>query len=173
MKKIILGILLLSTLTFGCNKEPKERSFYLKYLLFVLNEENPGHIYKIKQTLGDKVEEIEAIYLGNLNSDFNKYKIIYSVGYYGNTSSSLSATSILTIFDEKNILKGFYNIGPKLEKLPYIKANNLIFPPDTVNDCNMINKIDFSKKIPKDFFIECKNQMGDIYNYQEANKFDR
>lgn len=66
MKKII-AIILLSTVTIGCKKEQYKKQFYLQYLELVLNEEKIGTKLTIRHDLNNKVDEIEAIYLGKLN----------------------------------------------------------------------------------------------------------
>ena len=171
MKRLIL-ILLLSSLIVSCKKEHEQKSFYLKYLQLILSEKNIGRQYMIKQNLKDKVYEIEAIYLGELYSGSKKYKMMYSIGYYGNSTNSVSANSILTLFDEKDNLIGFYSIGGKLVNSPYVKNNTLMFFPDTVNNCSQKNQIDFSEEIPKELFLECKDGAGDIFKFQEPNKFE-
>lgn len=171
MKRLIL-IVLLSSLIVSCKKEPEPKSFYLKYLQLLISENNIGKKYSIKQNLKEKVYVIEAVYLGEMYSGSNKYKMMCSIGYYGNSINSVSANSVLTLFDEKDDLIGFYSMGGKLVNYPYLKNNTLLFFPDTVNNCSQKNQIDFSEEIPKAFFLECKDRMGDILKFQEPNQFE-
>jgi hypothetical protein len=48
-----------------------------------------------------------------------------------------------------------------------IDGNDLVFENKERMDCDakIETRISFVKGLPKQFFIECKNKMGDIYSF--------
>jgi hypothetical protein len=48
-----------------------------------------------------------------------------------------------------------------------IENNALVFDNGKRKNCDtsIVTRISFAKGLPKEFFIECKNKMGDIYSF--------
>ena len=48
-----------------------------------------------------------------------------------------------------------------------IENNALVFDNKDREDCNpqIITRISFTKGLPKQFFLPCKDKMGDIYRF--------
>jgi len=91
------------------------------------------------------------------------YKILNSVWIWG---LSHRATSRLLIYNRLNQYIGQYHVTLTSDLPHSVKNNQLIFI-NSEDDCDpkLITRIDLSKGIPKQFFLKCKGNMGDIYTF--------
>jgi len=116
----------------------------------------------------DEGTETRLKFLGQIKSQKENYKIVTSTSLWG---LSRRATNRILVFDEVNQYLGNY-YGFYLSNLPEkIENHQLIFFHLDNEDCDskIINKFSFKNGIPNEFFIECKNGMGDIYAFDPDN----
>ena len=108
--------------------------------------------------------ETHLTYLGNVKTKKGKtYKIMTSVWIWG---LSRRATNTILIFDNLNQYIGEYSVI-MIEDLPEKLENGILIFENKNNDCDqkVSSKINFRNGIPKQFFRECKNESGDIYEF--------
>ncbi|MBP6757551.1 MAG: hypothetical protein KA210_15520 [Bacteroidia bacterium] len=165
MKSIILVLFIFIT---GCNQKIENKSLHHKVLELVISEGNIGQKFIVKQIDKAQVYELEIVYLGKIE----KYKIVFSTIFSGKYVDSKRANSYLYLFDNENNLVGYYYVGGKYEKSPYVLDKKIILPPDLRNDCKVTNQIDLSKKIPSEIFIDCKDGYGDLYKFDFTDSID-
>jgi hypothetical protein len=152
------------------NDENNFKELDIKLEKLVLSEENINIEYFTKLKLKNEILEYKMTYLGIIdNLNYGKLRFIFSTVYSGNYEDSKKANSIITIYNENKRL-GYYYVGGGFNKTPIILNNELIFQYDDEN-CDRITKLNFSNKIPKQIFIECKKKndeiFGDLYSFVE------
>lgn len=110
--------------------------------------------------------ETHLRFLGTINSDSGKYKIMTSSWYF---ALSKRASSKILIYNDKNEYIGFYYVGMTYELPDAIDNNELIFRHSDNDDCdnNLTTRLSFKHGIPEEFFLECKNGFGDIYPFSK------
>ncbi len=72
------------------------------------------------------------------------------------------------IYNYHNKLLGFYNLGSASAVSKSIDNKELIFKYKNEN-CNQITKISLKDSIPKQIFVQCTKEGGDIYNLETRN----
>jgi len=108
--------------------------------------------------------ETHLKYLGNVKTKKGKtYKILTSVWLWG---LSRRATNRILVFNNLNQYIGEYNVT-MISDLPTKFENGILIFENESNDCDKksSSKINFKNGIPKEFFRECKNGSGDIYEF--------
>lgn len=108
--------------------------------------------------------ETHLTYLGNVKTKKGKsYKIMTSVWLWG---LSRRATNRILIFNKINQYVGEYSVT-MISDLPKKFENGILIFENENNDCDKksSSKINFKNGIPKEFFRECKNGSGDIYEF--------
>lgn len=108
--------------------------------------------------------ETHLQYLGQVTTnDQQVYKVMNSCWLWG---LSHRATSRILIYNGKNEYVGNYYIYD-INDLP-IKLDNgiLIFKSKIECDKSIVTKIDLTRGIPKQIFIECESGNGDLYNFE-------
>lgn len=108
--------------------------------------------------------ETHLTYLGNVKTKKGKtYKIMTSVWLWG---LSRRATNRILVFNSLNQYIGEYSVT-MISDLPKKFKNGILIFENKNNDCdqNVSSKINFKNGIPKQFFLECKNGSGDIYEF--------
>ena len=162
-------LIILSLLAVSCKTENKEEYSSILFFQSVIRKANVGYRYTVKQRINDKLSEVNGFYLGELSSNKQRIKIVYSTSYYGNTRQ---ANSALLLFDQDNNLTGFYSMGGVYRENPYLQKNIVIFPPEALAGCKHENSLNFTEGVPKEFFIECKNGIGDFYKLQKSDEWN-
>ncbi len=112
----------------------------------------------------DEGTETQLKYLGEIKSKQEVFKIMTSVYLWG---LSRRATNRILVFNQKKKYLGNY-YGFNISNLPQkLENNQLIFFHLDDEDCDskIINRLSFENGIPNEFFIECKDGMGDIYSF--------
>lgn len=109
--------------------------------------------------------ETQLKYLGQvITTDGRVYKIMNSVCLWG---LSQRATSRILIFNDKNQYLGNYYVGNISDLPDKIENEKLNFSNIDNDDCDkkLFTKVDFSSGLPKQFFVKCKGEYGDMYSF--------
>ncbi len=131
----------------------------------VLRNDSIGVTYVFDRTKKDDHNRTEISYLGKLRTkDGRVFKILISKWYWGIVPR---ATSRIVIYSEQNQYLGNYYVGMTYDLPTKIDDNELIFENKDSKDCDpkIVARISFERGLPKQFFIECKNKMGNIYSF--------
>ncbi|MCD1118082.1 hypothetical protein [Chryseobacterium turcicum] len=107
--------------------------------------------------------ETHLTYLGNVVSKKGIYKIMNSTWLWG---LSRRATNRILIFNNLNQYIGEYSVI-MMSDLPQKFRHGILIFKNKNNDCDrrVSSKINFKNGIPKQFFRECKNGSGDLYEF--------
>lgn len=133
---------------------------------FVLRQNEVGKMYVFDRSQNDDHNRTEITYFGKLKpKDGRVFKILVSRWYWG---LSARATSRIVVFNDKNQYLGNYYVTMTYDLPIKIERNSLVFENKNKKDCDqdILTRISFSKGLPKKFFLECKNKMGDIYTFE-------
>jgi len=109
--------------------------------------------------------ETRLKYLGQVETAKGQvYKIMNSCWLWG---LSRRATSRILIFDDKNKYVGNYCLGMISDLPDRLENGRLIFTNLDNEDCDQkfVSKVDFSNGLPKEIFLKCKGENGDIYSF--------
>jgi len=104
-------------------------------------------------------------YLGTLKTKTGRVlKVLTSKWYFG---SGLHGSTRILVFDNKNKYLGEYYLTMTNEVPKRIENNRLIFSNRDKDDCDrkLITRISFYSGIPKQFFVRCKGEFGDVYTF--------
>jgi hypothetical protein len=116
----------------------------------------------------NKGSETHLTYLGKVNaSNGRTYKIMNSIWIWG---LSKRATSRILIFNKKNQYLGNYSMF-MTDELPMKLQNKQLIFINSDSNCNtkIITKVSLKDGLPKQFFKECKNKLGNIYGFDGLN----
>lgn len=170
MKNIICALFCFFTLQ-TCNySKPiqKQKDFSDKIQEIVLSENKIGQEYFFKVMLKKEVLEFRITYLGTIKTEQgDSLKFINSTIYSGLYEDSKRANCRVFIYDAENIKKGYYYVGGAWDNPSKIEGNNLIFSFNNER-CNQTTSINFGGGIPKEFFINCTKDGGDLYDFVET-----
>lgn len=136
-----------------------------KILENVLKKNEIGKVYSFdSSTKKDGFDKIYIRYLGRIKTGEEKEINILSWSRIWGKNRHTSGT--IYIYDNANKYIGQYTLGSSLDLPSKIENKNLIFKNKNKRDCDstLVTKIDFGKGIPKDIFIKCKGDFGDIYS---------
>ena len=114
-------------------------------------------------TKEDGLNEIYLKYLGLVKTDTGgRYKILTWKRVWGPNKHT---TGIVFIYDLKNKFVGKYHLGSGFDLPDMIRRNTLIFTNKSKTNCdtNLITNINFDEGLPKEIFLKCKGEYGDIY----------
>jgi hypothetical protein len=131
----------------------------------VLQHNKIGKTYVFDRSKKGDYNRTELTYLGTLKTkDRRVFKILISRWYWGLVPR---ATSRIVVFNEKNQYLGNYYVGMTYDLPNRIQNNTLVFENKDRRDCDssIVTRISFTYGLPKEFFLECKNKMGDIYSF--------
>jgi hypothetical protein len=131
----------------------------------VLRHNQVGKTYVFDRSKQDYHNRTEITYLGKLKTkDGRVLKILISRWYWG---LSPRATSRIVVYNDKNQYLGNYYVTMTFDLPSKIEKNALVFENKAREDCDptIVTKISFHNGLPKQFFLECKNKMGDIYSF--------
>lgn len=107
-------------------------------------------------------------YLGKVKTDNGvAYKIMTSVWLWG---QSHRATNRILIYDSFNRYIGQYHVDMTYDLPNYLSANRLLFlnsnKAGSNCDLTLVTEIDLSEGLPKQIFIRCKGDEGDLYPFE-------
>ncbi|MDN3692621.1 hypothetical protein QWZ06_10195 [Chryseobacterium tructae] len=142
--------------------------FYEKCRKLTLSENKIGQEYQFS-LIGGKIDEIHVKYLGNIiTSKHDTLKIVNSQNLFGLSEQSKRGNGSVYIYDTQNKLIGIYFLGDYWGVPSKIEGQDLVF--SYKNDfCNQTTKISLKDSIPKQIFIKCTKEGGDIYNLETAH----
>ncbi|HVX27019.1 MAG TPA: hypothetical protein VHB70_11795 [Parafilimonas sp.] len=133
----------------------------------VLRHNKVGKTYVFDRSKKNGYNRTEITYLGKLKTkDGRVFKILISRWYWG---LAPRATSRIVVFNNKNQYLGNYYVGMTYDVPDKIQNNALVFDNKNREDCdpNIVTRVSFTNVLPKQFFLECKNKMGDIYTFSD------
>ncbi|WP_418360265.1 hypothetical protein [Sphingobacterium detergens] len=132
-------------------------------VLSVLSKNLVGKTFKFD--LSDKkdyLNEVSITYLGEIHT---KAKEKYYIVSWGRVwGANKHTTGSILLYDNKKRYFGNYVLGA-LNDLPLkLDKNKLFFYNTDKKECDqsLVTKIDFSE-IPKNIFIKCNGELGDLY----------
>ena len=114
----------------------------------------------------DRYMETILTYLGSVSSDSGRifkvltYEFIWGPNHH--TSGSIY------IFNYKNRYVGKYHLGGGIDLPVKLQNGNLIFTNDN-NSCDkkLRTSISLKKGLPKEIFIKCQGNLGDLYSFSK------
>lgn len=114
-----------------------------------------------------EIDKLELTYLGNIITiKEDTLRIINSINYFGLTANNLRASSRIYIYNTTKKLLGYYNVG-SIDCLPKEILNNQLYFYYNNEECNVSTFVSLKDSIPNQLFIECKNQLGDLYQFEK------
>lgn len=131
----------------------------------VLQHNKVGKTYVFERSHGNDLNRTEITYLGNLKAkDGRVFKILRSVWYWG---LAPRATNRIVVFDSRGRYLGNYYITMTYDLPSKIESNALVFEGRNRQGCNpdIVTRVSFTTGPPEQFFLECKNKMGDVYSF--------
>jgi hypothetical protein len=168
--KYILYTQFLLLASIGCNNtQPIEKpiqadDYYEKCRKLVLSENKIGQEYFFKITKKE-VDEFTLTYLGNIKTaKGDTIKFLNAVNYFGQYEDSKRANGAVLLYNKQDDFLGMYQVG-SLYSLPNgIEKDKLVFNYKE-GDCNQTTAISFLDSIPKQIFINCTKDGGDLYSF--------
>lgn len=132
----------------------------------VLNNNVIDSLYVFGKWNENEGTETHLRYLGTIRSLEGEFKIMTSSWFWG---LSKRATNRILVFDLKNNYLGNYYVGMTHDLPEKIENNKIIFlhSKSDVCDKEKITQISFEDGIPDEFFLECKDEFGDIYSFDK------
>ncbi|WP_312365437.1 hypothetical protein [Sphingobacterium sp.] len=155
-KLLIVSILL----CFSCARQFRDKE---DIVLYVLSKNVVGKTFKFN--LSDKedyLNEVDVAYLGEIKTKAKKKYYIVTWGrVFGPNKHT---TGSILLYDNKKQFFGNYVLGASNDLPIKLDKNELLFYNTTKNECDqsLVTKIDFSE-IPKNIFIKCSGELGDVY----------
>jgi hypothetical protein len=131
----------------------------------VLRHNRVGNTYIFDCSKKDDYDRTELTYLGKLKTKNGRvFKIVISRWYWG---LAPRATSRIVVFNDQNKYLGNYYVGMTYDLPCRIENNSLIFKNKSREGCDaaIVTRLSFAKGLPRQFFLECKDKMGDIYQF--------
>jgi hypothetical protein len=129
----------------------------------VLKNSVVDSLYVFGKWTSDGTDETNLRYLGIVvTANGQNLKIMNSCWFWG---LSHRATSRILIFNDKNLYLGNYYLNTTFDLPDRLQNGKLIFKNIDKCDCekNLTTEVDFSQGIPKNIFIKCKGDEGDLY----------
>lgn len=136
-----------------------------KIRLSVLKKGIIGRTFVFGKWTKDGNTETHLKYLGSVTTTKGKtYKIMTSAWYWG---LSHRATSILLIYSKQNQHIGSYHVGSVVDLPNQLMTGKLLFDNNDNPDCDKMATtiVDLSHGLPKQLFIKCKGEYGDLYSF--------
>lgn len=157
---ILVIITITSTLSYGQGYDQQIR-------LEVLKHNNVNKEYKFI----DKKDQTTTLlkYLGQIKtSSGSSYKILTSIWLWGQSHRAINR---ILIYDSFNRYIGQYHVDMTYDLPNAVKGSQLVFlNSDNVgSDCDLdaVTYIDLGNGLPKQIFIKCKGDEGDIYSFEK------
>ncbi|WP_293938205.1 hypothetical protein [Sphingobacterium sp. UBA5996] len=155
-KLLIISILL----CLSCARQFRDTD---EIVLSVLSKNVVGKTFRFN--LSDKkdyLNEVDVAYLGEIETKAKEKYYIVTWGRVWGPNKHTSGSILL--YDNKKQYFGNYVLGASSDLPIKLDKNELFFYNTTKNECDrsLITKIDFSE-IPKNIFIKCSGELGDVY----------
>lgn len=115
-------------------------------------------------TNANGLNKIFIRYLGSKKSDNgNEFKVLTWSRVWGPDKHT---TGVIYVYNKKNIYVGRYILGDAWDLPNKVEKNSLIFNKKKKGcDPGAVTRIDFSEGHPKEIFLKCKGEYGDIYSF--------
>lgn len=132
----------------------------------VLNNNVNDSLYVFGQWNETDGTETHLRYLGLINNNEGKFKIMTSSWFWG---QSKRATSRILVYNDKNKYMGNYYVETVNDLPEKIENNHIMFLNSQSDKCDekAITRLSFENGIPKKFFLECKEGYGEIYSFNK------
>ena len=158
--KSIINLAILVLISTSCIGQVNDRAKRLK----VLEEAIIGKKYVFGKWNVEGGEETHLVYLGEIKSGERKLKVLTSIWYWG---LSKRATNRVLIYNSDNQYLGQYILGNTCEIPKRLENGHLVFSHDECSECDKSNelKLNLNNILPKKFFWECKNGLGDLFYF--------
>ncbi|MEY4039037.1 MAG: hypothetical protein RIR67_1349 [Bacteroidota bacterium] len=166
-KKLIQQIIILLGFLYCLPLIGQENNSLIR--LKVLKANTIDSLYIFGKLTDNGGEETHLKYLGQFKATNGQtYKVMTSIYFWG---LSKHATSNILIYNKTNEYIGNYNVWV-FDDLPVRLENGiLIFKNKEECDKIIANNIDLKNGIPKQIFLKCQGENGDLYNFtSEKNK---
>ena len=131
----------------------------------VLRHNKVGKTYIFDCSKKDQYDSTELTYLGTMKTKNGRvFKIIISRWYWGHGPR---ATSRIVVFNDQNRYLGNYYVGMTYDLPCRIENNLLVFDNKNREGCDaaIVTRLSFANGLPRQFFLECKDKMGDVYSF--------
>jgi len=141
-------------------------------VLSVLSKNVVGKTFSFKLSDNkDYLNEVDVAYLGEIETVAKKK--YYMVTWGRVWGPNKHTTGSILLYDNKKQYFGSYVLGASSDLPIKLDKNELFFYNTTKNECDrsLVTKIDFSE-IPKNIFIKCSGELGDVYelNFDSLEK---
>ncbi|MGF7231141.1 hypothetical protein [Arachidicoccus sp.] len=116
----------------------------------------------------DEKNVVQLKYIGRVHTNTHiSYKILTWARVSG---KNYHTTGVIELFDTNNNYVGKYVLGDMSDLPEKIEGNNLIFANKNKENCDksLVTKVSFDS-IPKNIFIKCEGDEGDVYSYISNN----
>ena len=143
-----------------------DESEYLK----VIRKNKKGNEFVYDASKGEIADKTWLRYLGNITTKQGIiYKVVTSIWVWG---YSKRGTTRILLFDSRNRYVGNFVLGMTYEAPTKVRENKLIFeyPKGESCDYKLKREVSFADGIPKQFFLVCKDGMGDIYYFDTSKQ---
>lgn len=141
----------------------------------VLKRNCVGKVYSFSQSkdvLFNKIwlhqyDSLVLVYLGKIKTADGRVLKFLTSRWYWNTSPR--ATSRIIVFNAKNQYLGDYYLTMTYDVPDKIEGGSLVFINDNDSDCTpkLVTKVSFKRGIPREFFLKCEGEFGDIYSFAQ------
>jgi hypothetical protein len=131
----------------------------------VLKEEIADSLFIFGKWTAGGQTQTELKYLGKVRTkDGRVFKIMNSCWIWG---LSHRATNRILIFNDQNQYVGNYGLTTTDDLPDKLEEGKLIFTNYDSDNCDkkLVTKINFSHGLPKEIFIKCTDEYGDIYPF--------
>ena len=132
-------------------------------VLSVLSKNIIGKTFKFN--LSDKKDYLNEASITYLGEIYTKTKEKYYILTWGRVwGPNKHTTGSILLYNNKKQYFGNYVLGASSDLHIKLDKNELFFYNTTKNECDrsLVTKIDFSE-IPKNIFIKCSGELGDVY----------
>jgi hypothetical protein len=170
LKNSIINLLLTCMLVSCDSQKPaanmKIENYYEKCRSLVLSENKPYEEYVFK-VMKKEIIELHATYLGSIKTvKGDTLKFLNSINYFGLYEDSKRANGAVILYNEDDRFLGMYQVGNANSVAAKIEGTNLVFDYNNGN-CNQITLISFKDSIPKQIFVNCTKEGGDLYTFTQ------
>lgn len=138
-----------------------------EYEVVLMNKQIGKEFTFSKNKAGD-YDSLVLVYLGQIKTKKGEVlKVMTSRWYWG---LSPRASTRVIVFNAKNKLLGNYYLSMMYDVPKKIEGSSVVFINDKGNDClpGLVTRVDFANGIPKEFFLRCKGELGDVYVFDPA-----
>lgn len=132
-------------------------------LVSVLKSNRLCKVYSFdSSTKRNGYNKIFVTYLGEIKAAKEVIKVVCWSRVWG---INRHTTGIVYLYDKANKYIGNYTLGSSSDLPDKIENCNLIFTNKRKSDCDstLITKVNFTVGMPKEIFLKCKGESGDIY----------